>query len=416
MQSLQKLTVGLRTTLLALLLVALSTFRSAAQGYRVLAGGEAGVVLDYAGRSGGSHDALRPAGGVIASPSAVLTGAAPGEIVAACLLTENATRTIARVRSTDGGRSWTPISGAGIPAGSASPVALSLFDVGRPTSGRRAARGHLLLLGGGSPITASHSFDGGGVWSRFAPVNDFGGFRVSSLLRLPDGRLMALLHDDGRFLYPGQAGPLLRKSVIYKMYSADGGRNWTDPEVALKHNLYGLCDAVAFYSPSRRGAGELILVASFRETGAAVVATSTDEGGSWSYPAALSSRLYGDRFAVCTQGREVYIAFRDLCPTLDNGVPNPTYGDPVLWTGDVRELLRGAAAGIKVRLADNYPAAGPVDRLDLKYVDLGPLSLLPTGPGRMTLVAAGRWEIDRPPFLRAIVFDPLELREAGKSR
>jgi len=414
MQSLQKLTTAPRTLLLALLLALLPTSPSAAQDYRVLTGGANGVVLDYIGRIAGTHDVLRPHRASVASSSAVLTGIAEDEITAACLLAENATRTIVLLRSADGGRSWTPISEAGIPADSTPPAALSLFDVGRPTVGRRTMRSHLMLLAGGSPITASHSFDGGGVWSRFGSVNDFGGFRVSSLVRLSDGRLMALFHDDGRFLYPRQQGPLLRKSVIYKMYSSDEGRSWTDPEVVLKHNLHGLCDAVAFYSPTRRGVGELILIASFRETGEAVVAVSEDEGGGWSYPVALSSRLHGDRFSVCTLGRELYIAFRDLSPTLDDGTPNPTYGDPVLWTGDTRELLRGAAGGVKVRLADNYPASGPIDPLDLKYVDLGPLSLLSAGPRRMTLIAAGRWEINRPPFLRAIVFTPFGLREAAE--
>jgi hypothetical protein len=224
---------------------------------------------------------------------------------------------------------------------------------------------------------------------------------------------MALFHDDGSFLY-GQEPCDPGKSVIYKMYSSDGGLTWSDPVIALKHNLHGLYDATAIYSPARNDR-DLILFAGQRETGAVCVSFSSDQGESWSYPLTLSSQLCGDRFAVCAHGRNLYIAFRDLSPTLDNGLPNPTFGDLVLWTGDRKELARGGVGGIKVRLADNNPMGRAVDPSDPNFSDLSTISLLPTGRSQITAIASGRWEAEELPFIRAILFDPAELRGAAEN-
>jgi hypothetical protein len=408
MQTTQKLIV---TAILA----ALFAGPSAAQDYRVLAqDSETSRVLDYTGRIRHGYDAAR--GGMISFPSAVRSSVSPREIVAGYLRGDGTSSSIELIRSIDGGRSWSSEAFDDDPVGDV-PRSLSLFNLGRQAfSARRSTQNRhrlMMMFAGGSPIVVSSSYTDGKQWSRFYPVGDFGGFRVSSVIRIGNNRLMALMHDDGRFLY-GQESLEPGKSVIYKMYSSDGGVTWSDPVIALKHNLYGLYDATAIYSPARNNR-ELILVASQRETGAACVSFSSDHGESWSYPLALSSRLCGDRFAVCTHGRNLYIAFRDLCRTLDNGLPNPTFGDLVLWTGDRKELARGGAAGIKVRLADNYPAGRAVDPSDPNFSDLGTISLLPTGRSEITVIASGRWETEERPFVRAILFDPAELRAAAEN-
>jgi hypothetical protein len=302
---------------------------------------------------------------------------------------------------------------------------LSLFNLGRPDASVQVGLGFrrrrdvqnlnsLMMFSGGSPIVVSSSYTNGEHWSRFNPVNDFGGFRVSSVIRLDDGRLMALFHDDGRFLFPESCSTAPGRSIIYKIYSSDAGLTWSEPEIAVKHNLYGLYDAVVIPSPARRD-DDLILIAAQRETGAACIAFSADDGETWSYPAALSSRLHGDRFAIGTLDRVLYIAYRDLNRTLGNGMPNPTFGDLMLWTGDYRELTRGARGGIKVRLANNYPVDEPVDPSDLKFSDLGTISLLQTGRREIAVITSGRWVAQEPSSLRTFLFNPATLHREVKN-
>ncbi len=420
MQTLQRL-------ILPILLTVLPVPRLLAQNYRVLTGDEEGMarVFDYVGRYRHSYEAARSEDGLISFPSAVLSHVAPGEILAGYIRTGNASRSIELIRSLDGGRTWSSeaVDNRWDGEGRRS---LSLFNLGKPDASVRIGLGlrrrrdaqnlnSLMMFSGGSPIIVSSSYTNGEHWSRFNPTGDFGGFRVSSVIRLGNGRMMALFHDDGRFLFPEDGASELRKSVIYKMYSSDGGLTWSEPEVALKHNLYGLYDAAVIRSPARRD-NDLILIAGQRETGAACIAFSSDDGASWSYPVALSSRLCGDRFAVGTFGKELLIAYRDLCRTLDNGEPNPTFGDLVLWTGDRRELARGARNGIKVRLGDNYPVGGPIDPSDRKFSDLGYISLLSISRSEIAVITSGRWAAEELPSIRAFLLDPFELRREVKNR
>ncbi len=110
------------------------------------------------------------------------------------------------------------------------------------------------------------------------------GSRVTGFAPLGRGRWIAFFHDDA----PGV------KSVIYKMYSPDDGQSWGRPQVALKHNLYGLRDAVAFYQTPRRR-DTLVLIAGRSDTRTAVIAVSRDDGATWSYPVPLSEDVRNDR-------------------------------------------------------------------------------------------------------------------------
>lgn len=423
METFPRLIVGLMlTAVLSILFVP----RLAAQNYRVLAEDEGEVrVFDYVGRYRHSYEAARSTDGLISFPTAVLSNVSPGEIVAGYIRTSNASRSVELIRSLDGGRTWLP-EVADDRWDREVGRSLSLFNLGRPDASVRIGLGlrrkrdaqnlnSLMMFSGGSPIVVSSSYTNGEHWSRFNPTGEFGGFRVSSVIRLGSGRIMALFHDDGRFLFPEDDAPDLRKSVIYKMYSSDGGLTWSDPEVALKHNLYGLYDAVVIRSPARRD-NDLILIAGQRGTGTACIAFSSDDGDSWSYPVALSHRLHGDRFAIGTLKRKLFVAFRDLCCMLENGQPNPTFGDLVLWTGDRRDLARGGRSGVKVRLADNYPVVGAIDHSDLKFSDLGYISLLPMKRNEIVVITSGRWDTEELPSVRAIIFDPSELRREVKNQ
>jgi hypothetical protein len=374
-------------------------------------------LLDARRIAANTFDVARYADASLSFPSAVKTGS-DGEEILAAYIKSDSTRSIEMRRSLDGGRTWQDDNFA------VSPVenefrSLSLFNLGQNAapSGSKwwrrrtpAERGNLALFTGGYPIQISSTYTNGRNWCNFYSVNPFGGFRVSSLVRLHNGRLMALFHDDGRFFYRNEEGQgaTLRKSVIYKIYSDDGGLTWSDPEIALKHNLHGLYDAVVIYSPVRKD-NELILIASERESSSVYISSSTDEGNSWSYPEKLPASIQGDRFGIATYNRQLLLSYRDMSRTLSDGQPNPTFGDIVLWMGDRRELLRADRDGVKVRIADNYPSTEAMDYNDRNFSDCGYLSVLPLAHKQFCIIAYGRWEQDEPPFVRSFLFDPIEL-------
>jgi hypothetical protein len=71
----------------------------------------------------------------------------------------------------------------------------------------------------------SVSEDDGRTWSPLRKIGDFGGIvAMADLVRLRDGRYMAVFHDDGRFI-SAKPGPLSFK--VYKTLSADGGLSWS---------------------------------------------------------------------------------------------------------------------------------------------------------------------------------------------
>ena len=405
-----------------LILFCVSAFRAGAQHYHMLLSREGEVpVIDMINLNGENvYDVARFRESYLNYPCAVLTGVKAGEILATYIKTDSV-RSIEMARSPDGGRTWNAEAFRNRWDGETFR-SLSMFHLGQPyiapgthrtRKARRSTLGknNLMLFSGGSPILVSSSYTNGEQWCNFYPANNFGGFRISGLVRLRDGRHMALLHDDGRFLYPDDGHPVeLRKSAIYKIYSSDGGLTWSAPEIALKHNVHGLYDAVVVYSPSKNDS-DLILIASERETSAAYISFSSDNSASWSYPEKLPSFIQGDRFGIATIGRNLIIAFRDMGRTLRDGSPNPTFGDLVLWTGDLRELVRGNRLGFKVRVADNYPTGGPADYNDRKYYDCGYISVLPIARNEVAIIAYGRWETEELPFIRNYTVHPVNIRQ-----
>jgi hypothetical protein len=377
------------------------------------------AVIDMLPSAASVFDVSRFPGSHLGFPAAVLTGARSGEILAASIKTDSV-RSIELTRSSDGGRSWTPEPPFNNSWDATAYRSLSLFNAGRLRAASRRERpksgpgdNHLLLFSGGSPMLVSSSVTNGRYWSSFEPVNRFGGFRISGLTRLRDGRYLAVFHDDGRFLFDSgeQEDPPLHKSVIYRIYSSDGGLTWSKPEVALKHNLYGIYDAAIVADPTH-GGNRLILICSERESRTAYIAYSTDNGLTWSYPEKLPPFLRGDRFGMARNGRELLISFRDMRPTLADGHPNPTYGDLVLWGGDPVDLLRGRHQGFKIRIADNFPTDEATDPADLRYSDCGYPSVLPLARREIAVIAYGRWDKDAPPFVRSYILHLYDIHQA----
>ena len=96
-----------------------------------------------------------------------------------------------------------------------------------PETGKR----RLIVFSGLHPTRMAVSEDDGASWGELEPVGDWGGIVVmGDVVRLKDGRYLAMFHDDGRF-FRKDGGP--RTMTLYKTFSEDGGLTWSDPEAVF---------------------------------------------------------------------------------------------------------------------------------------------------------------------------------------
>jgi hypothetical protein len=284
-------------------------------------------------------------------------------------------------KSGDGGLTWSPR--LPVPENWASSMETpTLHRI--PIPGRND---RLILFSGLYPIRMAVSEDLGSTWSPLRPIGDFGGIvTMSSVVPLKDGRLMALFHDDGRFLHDKRK---VSKFIVYKSISKDRGLTWGDPEIVTQHATAHLCEPGAVRSPDGRRLACLLRENSRRFN--SMVVFSNDEGETWSEPVELPASLTGDRHVAryAPDGRLV-IVFRDTTHI------SPTKGDFVAWIGRYEDIVRGSEGQYRVRLLDNKRAA------DTGYAGL---ELLPDGTfiattychleeGESPLIASVRFTVD----------------------
>ena len=190
----------------------------------------------------------------------------------------------------------------------------------------------LIVFSGLYPIRLSVSEDDGRSWTPLRPIGDFGGIvAMASVLRLKDGRYMALFHDDGRYIAStGQAGPFL----VYKTISSDGGLTWSRPLVIARHAEAHLCEPGAIRSPDGKQIAVLLRENSRKFN--SFVIFSNDEGDTWTAPRELPAALTGDRHvgAYAKDGR-LFVTFRDTTRQ------SPTKGDWVAWVGRYDDIAQG---------------------------------------------------------------------------
>ena len=308
---------------------------------------------------------------------------------------------IAMKRSDDGGLTWserlpTPASWE------TSMETPTVFPVDLEDGRRR-----LIMFSGLYPIRMARSDDEGATWTELEPIGHFGGIvAMSSVerLRSVDGELMALFHDDGRFLHR----PTSRNEGIpgfepefkvYKTISLDDGLTWSEPEVIAAHPEPHLCEPGLIRSPDGREIAVLLRENSRRFN--SFVVFSPDEGRTWSRPLELPLSLTGDRHvARYTPDGRLFVTFRDQAPS------SPWRGDWVGWLGRYEDLRRGKrrpwAGEARVRLMDNTYAA------DTAYPGL---ELLPDG----TFVATtyGHFTPGEEPWVATVRFKAAELDEAA---
>jgi len=294
-------------------------------------------------------------------------------------------------RSNDGGLTWsdrlpTPKSWA------TSKEVPTIYRVVDPRGVRR-----LVMFSGLYPIRMARSEDDGRTWSELEPIGSFGGIvAMSDVVRLKDGRTMAMFHDDGRFFRAGGKRTGIFK--VYKTLSSDGGLTWGEPEVVTQHPKAHLCEPGAIRSPDGRQLAVLFRENSRRLNGFAIF--SDDEGATWTRPAELPGALTGDRHQglYAPDGRLV-VSFRDTTHE------SPTKGDWVAWVGTYEDIAAGREGQYRVRLMDNTKGA------DCAYPAL---ERLPDG----TIVGTtyGHWTQGEMPYIVSVRFKLEEIDRLAAAR
>lgn len=287
-------------------------------------------------------------------------------------------------RSTDGGLSWsgrlpTPENWA---TSLETPTIHRLYD----SKGKR----RLVMFSGLYPIRLASSEDDGRTWTPLAPIGDFGGIvAMSSVIRLRDGRYMAIFHDDGRF-FSSKPAPE-RRFTVYKTLSGDGGRTWSHPEVVVTHPEAHLCEPGAIRSPD--GTEIAVLLRENSRKMHSFVTFSRDESATWSAPKEVTPDLTGDRHtAIYTKTGDLFITFRDTYR------PSPTHGDWVAWLGRYEDIAAGRPGRVRYRLMKNYKGA------DCAYPGLERLP-----DGTLVTTTYGHWTPGEAPYIVSVRLSPAEL-------
>jgi hypothetical protein len=246
-------------------------------------------------------------------------------------------------RSDDGGKTWSER----LPVPESWTTSQEVPTIHRVVDSKGKKR--LILFSGLFPIRMAISEDDGRTWTELRPIGNFGGIvAMASVvkLRTGDSHYMAMFHDDGRFI--SEFGERSETMTLYKIFSTDGGMNWSDPEEIFKSSSIHLCEPGVIRSPD--GKQLAALLRENRRKHNSQVIFSDDEGKTWSPPRELTLTLTGDRHTgkYAPDGR-LFISFRDRTPESNSS----TEGDWVGWIGTYEDIVHGRKGHYRVRLMDN---------------------------------------------------------------
>ncbi|MCD4737188.1 MAG: exo-alpha-sialidase [Bacteroidales bacterium] len=244
---------------------------------------------------------------------------------------------------------------------------------------------NIIMFSGLNPCRMAFSYDDGNNWSQLEPIFPFGGIVVmSDLIRKKNGDYLTFFHDDGKFYTKN--GKKTNRFFVYKSTSADGGMNWSDPEVVVHHKSAHLCEGGLIVSPD--GSEWALLLRENSRQYNSMVIFSQDEGEIWSGPFELPASLTGDRHQLkyANDGRLIAV-FRDMAKL------SPTKGDFVGWIGLYDDLKSGNEGQCRIRLLKNHVA------YDCGYPGF---ELLPDGTFLATTY--GHWAEGESPYIVMVRF------------
>jgi len=292
-------------------------------------------------------------------------------------------------KSYDGGLSW----GERLPVPENWATSQEVPTLYRTVDAQGTKR--IIMFSGLYPIRLAVSEDEGETWSSLEPIGDYGGIvAIADMIRLKDGRYMALFHDDGRFLH--NSGTKTDLFAVYAIYSSDGGCTWGDPVVVTRHQEAHLCEPGLVRSPD--GQQLCMLLRENSRQFNSMVIFSDDEGDTWSDPRELPGALTGDRHqALYAADGRLVISFRDMAHE------TPTKGDWVGWVGTYDDIACGREGQYRLRFMDNTKGA------DCAYPAL---ELLPDET--IVTTTYGHWVEGEEPYIASVRFAMDELDKKAK--
>ena len=225
----------------------------------------------------------------------------------------------------------------------------------------------------------SESLDGGATWSKMRPNGLSCTVPPIRLVPLSGGRYLAAYHDSEA------NGP------ICTSITEDGGLTWAEQVVAIRHPDAFPCEP--FITPSPDGK-ELTMIA--REQSRiynSILATSRDEGQTWTDLREGPTGLTGDRhIGLYTLDGRLVVVFRD------NSVNTPAsplakISNFVAWVGTYEDLVQGGEGECRIILLQGSAAyPGLVSLPDGTMVATCAMKNYP-GEGR-TLVMSTRFKME----------------------
>lgn len=355
-------------------------------------------------------------------------------------------------KSTDGGVTWSerlPVPDS-FSTGMECPTVFALTD--------KEGKERICVFSGRYPFRMSVSEDGGEHFSELAPIGDYGGYFISTMVSLGEGRYMALFHDEGEYIrgghdertvvYRAGTGADMRTRLFsykstdggktfeemprpywkhiatehegdvwekiyetdrsktyadhhYELFSIlteDGGLTWSKPRFICTHETAKLCEPGAICSPDGKEIA-VFLRDNARKHNSFVI-TSRDKGVTWSTPREVCDGLTGDRHALqyMPDGR-LFVTLRDV----SRG--SPYLNSWVAWIGSYEDAVSGKDGDCKILLKRNY------DGFDCAYPGL---ERLPDG----TLLATtyGAWQRYSYQYILSMRFTPKELAKLPRKK
>lgn len=261
-------------------------------------------------------------------------------------------------KSTDGGRTWTDISGQ-IPAdfrkSHDAPVAFRFVD---PKTGKarlrvfagfvevdpkdwRGPKDRPLV----EAMPSIMSEDDGQTWKYLPPMGPDFCCVISffGMERLKDGSYLGVYHRGPQA--NGDGNPL----HILSSVSRDGGLTWEKPNLVARKEGYELCEPAVFYSPDQKELCMLIRENSGKHP--SQMCFSKDEGKTWSAIQDAPLALWGHRHVVqkLHDGRYL-VVFRDTKNFIGSTV--------IAWVGPYASIKDGTGrGGYRIKLFPNYGTA-----------------------------------------------------------
>ncbi|GAA4317800.1 sialidase family protein [Compostibacter hankyongensis] len=243
-------------------------------------------------------------------------------------------------RSTDGGRTWSPL--LNVPENwktvSNCPAIYRLPDP--------KGRYRLFVFAGQGPdgsMYRAYSEDEGKTWSPMQSAGLQPSVMPFCTIRPVDGgkRLLAMTN----LRRPGEKKEA-KSNVVAQSISDDGGFTWSKWRIVL--DLPGLkpCEPTLVRSPSGK---QLLCLIRENDKHVSLYMTSDDEGRTWSAARPLPAGLWGDRHqaAYAPDGRLV-VVFRDT------GTGSPTHKHFVAWVGAYDDIIKGRPGQYRLKLLHNY--------------------------------------------------------------